>query len=597
MTLKLKDQFSYLLPGYVLIFGINGNIKFANQQFETEFEGINNIYNAHDKGFKDNLNYSVQELINSKSNNGNIVTYLKHKTKDSGIWIKWNLKFDRNSKSVFANGQDFSEDYNFQEIMKDAQSAAEIGIWEYDIEKNKTIWSEVVYDIHEIEDRSQFNLEDAVDFYHPDSKDLIENAVQEAIIHNKPWDLICQLNTAKGNTIWVRARGRKKINDGKTERLIGTFQKIDANKRLELSLQKAEENLAQIIKYTPAAVAMFDLNMCYIAHSDRWLEDYKLKDQHLIGRSHYEIFPDVLDRWKEDHKRVMNGETLINREDEWKRKDGSTVYINWELRPWKDSNGEIGGLIMYTQVITDQVKNRKHLESLIDELNRSNSDLEQFAYVASHDMKEPVRMINSFSDLLRLKYADQLDEKGKTYLSKIKNSSERMTKMISSLLDYARIGQNSERQTTFLFSKSLNNVLEDQSKFLSERNAKVSLNSSDHEIYYNPNFLRIILTNLIINGVKYNKNVNPEISIDLEKQENDLIVKVRDNGIGIEKGNEAKVFGIFQRLQNSSDYAGTGIGLALVKKIIESGGGNITYESDGKNGTIFIFKLRSVKKE
>ncbi len=122
------------------------------------------------------------------------------------------------------------------------------------------------------------------------------------------------------------------------------------------------KDLEILIRNTPAAVAMFNKKMQYMAYSDRWLKDYKVKEENILGYSHYDVFPDLLERWKDDHRRVLQGEIIKKAEDHWQREDGTDIYNKYELHPWRDEKGDIQGLIMFTEVITEQVQARKELE-------------------------------------------------------------------------------------------------------------------------------------------------------------------------------------------------------------------------------------------
>ena len=130
--------------------------------------------------------------------------------------------------------------------------------------------------------------------------------------------------------------------------------------------------LIHIFKNIPAAIAIFDTEMKYLAMSDRWTLDYKLKDPDILGKSHYEVFPTISDEWKELHQRCLKGEVLEKDIDEFKRADGNIDYIKWKITPWKEESGEIGGMIMFTQVITDMIKLQKELEAKVKDLETAN---------------------------------------------------------------------------------------------------------------------------------------------------------------------------------------------------------------------------------
>ncbi len=132
-------------------------------------------------------------------------------------------------------------------------------------------------------------------------------------------------------------------------------------KAAERALKEREKLLGMLVRHTPAAVAMCEREMRYLAHSDRWIEDYGLGEKNLIGQCHYDVFPDLPEIWKEDHRKCFSGETITHEEEIFKRADGRTDWVRRKLHPWRDSTGEVGGLILFTEVITERVKARQLL--------------------------------------------------------------------------------------------------------------------------------------------------------------------------------------------------------------------------------------------
>ncbi len=224
------------------------------------------------------------------------------------------------------------------------------------------------------------------------------------------------------------------------------------------------------------------------------------------------------------------------------------------------------------------------------ELESKNQELEQFIYVASHDLQEPVRTIRSFVDLFNMDYADQIKDEGKLYLKFIKEASQRSERLIIDLLDYGRIGKKQEMQMVDL-NKVLDDVLVDLSVRINEANAQV-LSERLPVVVGFPTDLRLLFQNLIGNAVKFRKmDVTPEVRVSVKKNPSEFEFAISDNGIGIAEKHLDAIFIIFRRLHGKTEYEGTGIGLAHCKKIVEQHGGQIWVSSVVGNGTTFYFTL------
>lgn len=153
-------------------------------------------------------------------------------------------------------------------------------------------------------------------------------------------------------------------------RLLGIVRDNTERRRTLEALSASEALLRQFIRHTPAAVAMFDREVCYLQASDRWLTDYRLGNQTIIGRSHYDVFPDIPEHWKEVHRRVLAGAVERCDEDPFERADGGIEWLQWEVRPWRQADGSVGGIIMFTQVITERKRIEQKIAEQLEELQR-----------------------------------------------------------------------------------------------------------------------------------------------------------------------------------------------------------------------------------
>jgi light-regulated signal transduction histidine kinase (bacteriophytochrome) len=226
-----------------------------------------------------------------------------------------------------------------------------------------------------------------------------------------------------------------------------------------------------------------------------------------------------------------------------------------------------------------------------EELERSNEELEQFAFVASHDLQEPLRMISSFMELLKRKYGDLLDEKGHQYIDFATDGSQRMKKIILDLLDYSRAGKSTEEKV----SVDLNEIMLDykvlRKNIIKSKSATIEIKKLPVLTSYKAAVTQIVHC-LLDNAIKYSSDgIPPIIEIDAIEKAKEWEFTITDNGIGIDPQFFTKIFVIYQRLYNNRDYEGTGIGLSIVKRQVEFLGGKIWVTSTVGKGTTFHFTL------
>ncbi len=239
----------------------------------------------------------------------------------------------------------------------------------------------------------------------------------------------------------------------------------------------------------------------------------------------------------------------------------------------------------------EQNKLQDELKESVENLNAKNEELEQFAYTVSHDLKEPLRMVRSFMKLLKNKYGQQLDEKAREYIYYARDGAQRMGDNIDDLLEYSRIG----RKYTTVEKIDLNNLLEDVIQNLQSgiKEKDTNINVGDlPTLAVVPVAMKRLFQNLIANGLKYQPDGNkPEISVMAEEQDSSWLFSVSDNGIGIDPEYHNQIFSVFKRLHARDEYSGSGMGLAICKKIVEQHGGEIWVASTSGQGSTFSFTL------
>ncbi len=246
----------------------------------------------------------------------------------------------------------------------------------------------------------------------------------------------------------------------------------------------------------------------------------------------------------------------------------------------------------YQQSLETQVDERtQRLKESLKELQRSNQDLEQFAYAASHDLQEPLRMIRNFSQLVERKMSPHFDEDTRTYMDFIQESVLRLSDLIKGLLAFSRVGRKEVQLIPTNIQLLIQEKLKDFRQLIEDKKAKIEFSPLPENLTCEPQQLGLLFTNLIQNGLKFNESETPIIRISAVEESNHWRFEVSDNGIGIEQEYQDQVFEIFRRLHLRDEYEGTGIGLALCRKIAERHGGEIWLVSEKGKGTKIYFRI------
>jgi len=259
-------------------------------------------------------------------------------------------------------------------------------------------------------------------------------------------------------------------------------------------------------------------------------------------------------------------------------------------RPFQDDEGQLQGGVVVVRDITRQKETQEALAGKQQELERSNHDLEQFAYAASHDLQEPLRAVSGYCQLLARRYSGKLEPQAEQYVAEAVNGARRMQLLIEGLLAYSRIGRQGNplvpTDARAAFDQSLVNL-----RTIIEESGATITHDPLPTVLADPMQLMLLFQNLIGNALKYRGNHPPEVHVSAQEDENECLFAVRDNGIGIDPKYKDRIFLIFQRLHTRDEYPGTGIGLAICKRIVERHGGRIWVESRPGQGSTFYFTL------
>ena len=420
---------------------------------------------------------------------------------------------------------------------------------------------------------------------------------------------------------------------------------INEREKVELALKEREQFLELVMDNIPQHIYWIDKKSQFLGLNKTVLNgNIKPHKKDVIGKHINEVFvpEDFVKKQTEYQEQVFtSGKAVLNNKIQFfNERIRVKEWFQQSFIPLKNNQQEIVGILISGENITEQVKaedvlkmHSEKLEMMVDErtgelelkqieikklleelklrndelekivdqrtkkirktneeLKRSNSDLEQFAYMASHDLKEPLRVISGFIGLLNSKYNDRLDLIGLEYIAFIEDGAKRMFDIINSILTYSRVGNKEMNIIEVDLNSVVKEKIHDLSTLINEKNAVVDFRDLP-ELYCERTQLGMVFYNLINNGIKFNNNESPKVEIVCFEEKEYWEFLIKDNGIGILPEHQKKIFEIFKRLHSQTEYEGTGIGLAVCQKIIHRHGGEISVYSEIGIGTEFRFTV------
>ena len=465
-------------------------------------------------------------------------------------------------------------------------------IWEWDVVKGTLAWFGKIDEMLGYTPGSfPITIEAWERVIHPDDHDRVMEALNRHLKDREPYHAKYRFMKKDGSWGYWIDRGMAFTDaNGSPYKMIGACSDITEREKAEQALRESRE----------------DLNRAQaVAHIGSWrllIQTNKL----LCSEECYRIFgiPAGTPMTYRKFLAIVHPEDREHVDRRWKAALVGEPYaiehrlIVGDIIKWVheqaelefDPQGKLLGGFGTTQDITARKQLEEEREQLLVRLMRSNRELEQFAYVASHDLQEPLRMVASFTGLLERRYKDKLDQDAREFIHYAVDGALRMQKLIDDLLTYSRVGARDiplePTDCNHLLTQALSNL-----RVAIEENQAIITSGTLPTIPCNASHMTQLFQNLISNAIKFHGTEAPRITISAEYKQGEWLFSLQDNGIGIDPRYKEQVFKIFQRLHSRDEYAGTGIGLALCMKIVELHKGKIWLESEPGKGSTFYFTL------
>jgi PAS domain S-box-containing protein len=475
------------------------------------------------------------------------------------------------------------------------QATSEI-IWDWDMIKNETFRSD---NFENILGYSKNDLINNDSFWgsiiHPDDLESISQYLQKGLEGKE--DLLSKeyrLKKSDGTYIYVLDKGLIiRDENGKPIRMIGSTQDINERKLAEKEIEDQKQRLSNVIESTGAGTWEWNVQTGKTQLNEIWanLLGYTLEELEPTSFTTWTdlVHPDDLKEALEILENYFSGKTSeYKAEFRMRHKNGGWVWILDKGKTFSYTPEGKPLMMFGTHVdITSNKLREEEIKSANQKLQAANEELKSFASVASHDIKEPLRMISSFLQLLEKKYIDQLDEKGLQYIDFAVNGAKRLTSLIDNMMDYSRVGFDESQLGPVDLNTVVEEVIQLQNQVLHAKKAEITVGDLPVVLGIKTP-LKSVFINLITNALKYQKEGNsPKISIDSKNLGEECQISIEDNGIGIEKEYFDRIFKLFGRLHRIDEYSGAGIGLAICKKVIDQHQGKIWVDSEPGKGSKF----------
>lgn len=493
-------------------------------------------------------------------------------------------------KIVYCVAHDITERYAAEQEMQRmnlllgmAGKSARLGGWSVEADGHVN-WSPELSAILEYPPNVVPPLAESLALYHEDDRPLVISTLQDVLAKGVSADLTVKIRTINGRWLDVRVTGQAMRDaGGQIIRAIGSVQDITDWKLMQSKADKLSNRLLTTLESITDAFFMMDQNWRFSYVNQEAVRVLKTERETMLGHEIWKVFPGSYEsEIGERYRTAMSNGTAQHFESYFE------PFDSWfEVHAYPSEEG----LAVYFRDISARKAADAELRHTMLELERSNRELQEFAYVASHDLQEPLRKIQTFSERISQRES-LLDEEGKDYLARMSSAASRMQALIIDLLNYSRVGSRVREFEKVNMNQVCDEVVADLEATLNESGAQIKVDRLP-EVFGDASQLRQLMQNLISNAIKFKSDGNsPRVQIGAEEvNKSGWTLYVSDNGIGFNVRYLDRIFSPFQRLHARDSYPGTGIGLAIVKKIVERHGASITATSQPGEGATFRIRF------
>ncbi|WP_367754186.1 PAS domain S-box protein [Flavobacterium sp. WC2430] len=480
---------------------------------------------------------------------------------------------------------------NSNKLLDEAESIAKTGSWKFDLKSNNLIWSKGHYAIFEFEQITVDKLNEAYrSRIYPDDLSILDELSNNILKTGEDFKINYRIIFPDNRIKYILEIGAPYKNEkGEIIGLQGSVQDVTEKTIAEQKIQEKSKEVLDIRAALDESsiVSITDVNGVFTFVNDNFCKISKYNKDELIGQNQRMISNYLpVEFAKNILREVVNGKiwkgNIRNR-----AKDGSLYWEKTAIVPFTDTNGKVYQYIAISADISQQKLAQENLKYALIDLEKNNKELDQFAYVVSHDLKAPLRAINNLAEWI-VEDMPEMPEDVKNNLGLLRGRILRMENLINGVLDYSRIGRTHIEMETIDIKLMLDQIVE---TIVPNKDFEVSIADKIPQIFDAKILLYQVFSNIIGNAVKYNDKEIGEIECVYIELPDFHQFKISDNGPGIPKEYQERVFGVFQTIEARDKKESTGIGLSIVKKIIEEKGGDIYIESVESSGTSFIFTI------